>query len=84
MKVFSTADLNKQVGAVTDAALREPVFITHHKRPRFVLMTIDAYERMAAKSEDGRRAYATSELPDDIREGLLALVDGDRSGDERP
>lgn len=28
MKAFTTADLNKQIGAVTEAAMKEPVFIT--------------------------------------------------------
>lgn len=31
MRSFTTADLNKQVGAVTDAARRGPVVGTHYR-----------------------------------------------------
>lgn len=34
MREFSTGDLNKQVGDVTDAASREPVVLTKHRKPR--------------------------------------------------
>jgi len=33
MRSFTTADLNKQVGTVTDAARRGPVIITPHRKP---------------------------------------------------
>lgn len=35
------SDLNKQGGDVTDAASREPVVLTKHRKPRFVLMSYD-------------------------------------------
>lgn len=34
MRQFTTGDLNKQVGNVTDAASREPVVSTKHSKPR--------------------------------------------------
>lgn len=39
MRQFTTGDLNKQVGDVTDAAAREPIVLTKHRKPRFVLMS---------------------------------------------
>lgn len=74
MQTFSTADLNKHVGDVTDAARREPVFITHHRKPRFVLMAIEEYERLRGR-EDRRKAFTLEGMPADIEEGLLALAD---------
>ncbi|MEN0117826.1 MAG: type II toxin-antitoxin system Phd/YefM family antitoxin [Agrobacterium cavarae] len=62
MKQFTTGDLNKQIGDITDAASREPVVLTRHKKPRFVLMSYEHYERMRSAG-DPRRAYAVSEMP---------------------
>lgn len=74
MKTFTTADLNKHVGDVTSAAQREPVFITHHKKPRFVLMAIEDYERLRS-TKDQRRAFTLDAMPTDVEKGLLALAD---------
>ncbi len=45
MRQFTTGDLNKQVGDVTDATSREPVVLTKHGKSRFVLMGHDHDER---------------------------------------
>ena len=74
MKTFTTADLNKHVGDVTNAAQREPVFITHHKKPRFVLMAIEDYDRLRGQ-EDLQQAFSLNTMPSDIEDGLLALAD---------
>jgi hypothetical protein len=39
MRLFTTGELNKQDGHVTDAACPEPVVVTKHRKPRFVLMS---------------------------------------------
>lgn len=76
MRSFTTADLNKQVGTVTDAARREPVLITHHRKPRYVLMSVESYEQMAGqRAGDPRRSFTQDTIPDDLREGLLDLAD---------
>jgi prevent-host-death family protein len=76
MKSFTTADLNKRVGSVTDAALREPIVITHHRKPRFVLMSVESYAKLAQVSPDPRRNFTLETMPEDLRDGLLALADG--------
>jgi len=53
---------------VTDKALRAPVVITSHGRPRHVLMAFEDYERLRARD---RQAYRIEHLPDDLA-GLLA------------
>lgn len=76
MRQFTTADLNKQVGIVTDAARREPVLITHHRRPRLVMMSVEAYEMLTHKSaEDRQQAFTLDTMPDEIANGLLKLAD---------
>jgi prevent-host-death family protein len=63
MRSFSTNDLNKQVGEVTDAAAKAPVLITRHRKPRFVMMSYEHYERMR-QAIDPRRSYGAGETPD--------------------
>lgn len=76
MRAFTTVDLNKHIGTVTDAALREPVIITHHKRPRFVMMRVEDYEAMTTTAPaDSRSAFTLETMPVEIEDGLLALAD---------
>ncbi len=65
MRTFTTADLNKQVGEVTNAAGRAPVVITRHRKPRFVLMSVEYYQHLQSK-DDPRRVYGPGETPDNI------------------
>ncbi len=74
MRSFTTADLNKQVGEVTDAAQRAPVVITRRSKPRFVLMSLEHYEALRGP-EDRRRAFTIDTMPDDLREGLLQAAE---------
>ncbi|MBL0407790.1 type II toxin-antitoxin system Phd/YefM family antitoxin [Microvirga aerilata] len=76
MRTFTTADLNKKVGDITDAARREPVLLTHHRKPRFVLMSVETYESLTqAKAADKRTGFTLEAMPDDVADGLLALAD---------
>ena len=65
MRAFTTNDLNKQVGEVTDAATKAPIVITRHRKPRFVMMSYEHYESIKATS-DPRRVYGAGETPEDI------------------
>ena len=67
MRQFTTGDLNKQVGDVTDAASREPIVLTKHRKPRFVLMSYEHYERMRT-GRNPRRAYPVSEMPQEHKD----------------
>ncbi|WP_040408862.1 type II toxin-antitoxin system Phd/YefM family antitoxin [Aureimonas ureilytica] len=74
MRTFTTADLNKQVGEVTEAAIKAPVFITRRSKPKFVLMSIDHYQEITGQP-DPRRAFTLDTMPSDIEVGLLAAAD---------
>ena len=76
MKTYSTSDLVRAIGDVTHAAVTEPVVITHHAKPRYVLMSIAAYERLAKTESDPRRAYRAGEAPAELADRLLAAIDG--------
>lgn len=75
MKTFTTVDLNKQIGTVTEAARKEPVFITHHRKPKFVLMSVDTFQTLIEQRKDPRQSFTLDTMPNDLRDGLLALAD---------
>lgn len=70
MRHFSTVELTQKIGDVTHAASSAPVAITQHRKPRFVLMSVEEYERMSRRA-DPRRAWVVEEVPD----ALLAEMD---------
>jgi prevent-host-death family protein len=53
---------------VTDKALREPVVITAHGRPRHVLLAYEDYERLR---DQERQVHLTAELPADLANAIL-------------
>ena len=57
---------------VTDKALREPVVITAHGRPRHVLLAYEDYERLR---DQERQVHLTSELPADLASAILEDLD---------
>ena len=65
MREFSTADLNKQVGEVTNAAMKAPVTITRHNKPRFVMMSYEHYLEFKQRC-DPRRAFGAGETPPEV------------------
>lgn len=73
MRKFTTGDLNKHVGDVTGAAAREPVVLTKHRKPRFVLMSYEHYERMRPGG-DPHRAYHVSEMPEEHRDLFVTEI----------
>ena len=61
---------------VTDKALREPVVITAHGRPRHVLLAYEDYERLRARE---RQVHLTSEPPADLASAILSDLDSLRA-----
>ncbi|MDF0695913.1 type II toxin-antitoxin system prevent-host-death family antitoxin [Rhizobium sp. MC63] len=74
MRRFTTGDLKRQVGDVTDAASREPVVLTRHHKPCFVLMSYEHYQRMRS-GLDPRRAHHIAEMPDEHGEFLGKAIE---------
>lgn len=74
MRSFSTVDLLRDLKTVTHAAARAPIAITQHRKPRFVLMAIEDYEKMRS-NPDPRRVYRTSETPSELKALLLEGLD---------
>lgn len=74
MRSFPSSELKRTLGDVLDAASREPVAITRHKTPRYVLMSIHAYESRFPSDE--RRALAVEDMPDEHLAKLEAALAG--------
>lgn len=80
MKHFPSTELKRTLGDVFDIASREPIAITKHTKPRFVLMSYEAY--IARFPEDTRKAYGVEEMPDEhlaMLESALADLPEDRA-----
>jgi len=80
MREFSTVDLLRDMKTVTHAAAREPVAITQHRKPRFVLMAIEDFDRLRRGRQDPRKAYLVDETPTELAvmlaDGLDQIIDG--------
>jgi prevent-host-death family protein len=80
MREFSTVELLRDLKTVTHAAAREPVAITQHRKPRFVLMAMEDFERLQAGRPDPRKAYLVEETPAELAmllaAGLERIIDG--------
>ena len=74
MQKFTTVELLRDIKTVTMAADRQPVAITQHRKPRYVLMTYDEFEAMKSKS-DPRRAYGANEAPQDLVDLIMPELD---------
>ena len=84
MREFSTVELLRDLKTVTHAAAREPVAITQHRKPRFVLMALEDFERLKTANADPRKVYRVEETPDDLAELLAKGLDGIINGEDEP
>ena len=76
MRSFPSTHLKQTLGDVLDAASQEPIAITKHNKPRYVLMSIHDYEQRFQKDE--RRVFAAEEMPAEH----LAMLEASRAGIE--
>lgn len=53
MTRVTATEFKNNVGAFSDAAMREPVIITSHQRDRLVLLSAEEYRRLTGQSESG-------------------------------
>jgi prevent-host-death family protein len=74
-RVFSTAELSRHIGDVTHAASEAPVTITHHSKPRYILMSVEDFERI-----NPQKAYSVEDMPGELAEALIDAIDDILSG----
>jgi len=67
MQRFSSQDLQRNGGVLQEAALVEPVAITHHGRDRLVLMSVTEFDRLKRRD---RKVIAIEDLPEEFLDVL--------------
>lgn len=63
----------RDLKTVTMAADRQPVAITQHRKPRYVLMTYDDFQ--SVRKADPRRVYGPGETPPELADIILPELD---------
>ncbi|GBR25520.1 type II toxin-antitoxin system prevent-host-death family antitoxin [Gluconobacter japonicus] len=80
MKQFAAADLTRNTGDLFEAAAVAPVAITKHRKPRFVVMSMERYETLTNQDKGSQKAYAVGQMPQDVaalfEQGLEDLIHG--------
>jgi hypothetical protein len=66
MKVFASSELQRNPAEIQRAALMEPVFLSYHDKPRYVMMSLEEYVRLK-----GASIVAT---PDSFPESVIARI----------
>jgi prevent-host-death family protein len=72
--MFRSQDLQRQASVIQEAAMTEPVIITYHDRPRFVLMTMQEYDRLRGRRQ---KAISVTRLPPSVAQEIEALADSE-------
>lgn len=72
MTVFSSTDWNRKSGDIFEAARRGPVTITQRKRPAFVVMSYEAFQRLLGQRQT---AFTLEDAPDDVHDALMRGLD---------
>lgn len=67
-RTVTSKEAHRNWKIVTDKALRAPVVITAHGRPRHVLMAYEDYERLRTQTP---QTYRTADLPPDLAREIL-------------
>ena len=65
MTRVTATEFKNNVGAFSDAAMREPVIITSHQRDRLVLISADEYRRLTGAPDSLSEARRR-----ELREGI--------------
>lgn len=72
---FSVADLARKTGDILDAASRAPVAITMHRKPRFVLISLERYAALTGGSD--QKAHTLDDLPADLKAIMISALERD-------
>lgn len=62
MRTFSTSDLSRKSGDIIASALQSPVSISQRGKPRLIMLSVEQYEALTARSADERLVGATADM----------------------
>lgn len=72
---FKAADLTRHTSELFDAAIRSPVAITKHRKPKFVLMSMDQYQHLARGAT--QQVHLLEDMPDDLKALMVEGLERD-------
>ena len=72
---FSAADLARKTGDILDAASRAPVAVTKHRKPRFVLMSLERNEALTGGSD--QQAHTLDDMPAGLKAIMISALERD-------
>jgi prevent-host-death family protein len=58
---YSTSDLSRKSGDIIARALQGPITITQRGKPRLILMSVEEFNRLTKKRDEGRKPAPTEE-----------------------
>ena len=71
MRIFNASDLQRNPSEIQMAALKEPVFLNYHDKPRYVMMSLEDFVRM-----QGAKIVAGPEsIPESVMKRIRELED---------
>ncbi|MBL4929485.1 type II toxin-antitoxin system prevent-host-death family antitoxin [Fuscibacter oryzae] len=76
---FKAADLTRHTSELFDAAIRSPVAITKHRKPKFVLMSMDQYQQLAKGAT--QQVHMLDEMPDGLKALMIEGLERDMNQD---
>ena len=65
MKQFAAGDLTRNTGDLFEAATVAPVAITKHRKPRFVIMSMERFKALTA-GRGTQVALDVADMPEDL------------------
>lgn len=65
MKQFAAGELTRNTGDLFEAATVAPVAITKHRKPRFVMMSMERFEALTS-GKGSQVALDVSDMPDEL------------------
>ena len=72
---FKASDLTRHTSDLFDAAIRSPIAITKHRKPKFVLMSMDQYQQLTRGAT--QQAHTVDEMPEDLKALMIEGLERD-------
>lgn len=70
---YSTTDLARNWSEISARAMRQPITLTRHRKPQFVLLSVEDYQALLDR-RDPRRALRVEETPEDLAQDIADAV----------
>lgn len=75
MKEYPSTAITRLSGEILDDAMRSPVAITRYRRPAFVIMSADHYDRLTKRNT--RTVETIETVTPAMRDEMLAAIDAE-------